>query len=365
MYKMRLLEAVKMSELIVLIGSGGSGKTFLAQKISKEQGYTYLDHDRNYIYLPKEGKDAKLSALQNFLNWLAKIVNSSPERNFVLDGYILFYDHFLKKLKPLIKHHEIKVKILFTSIETIIERRKRMPGNKNVPLPLSIFAIYSGIGRLIDWTKCELLNTTTFETIESYHQLMLALKNPVSHKVVEDFVASLVGKKYDKFYQAIELPFGIEVKGYSPTKASWGIVSSLVSFKGKSVVDIGCFHGYHLFKAEELGAKSMLGLDQHPGVVETVRQIAFLKSSFAEFRLFDVDNGIVPEKDVGMALNVLYHAKKPYEAFKKLLCCKEVVIETKLDRQALLNLAEQKGHKLVAERQSPRGDRKIMVFGSG
>ena len=63
----------------------------------------------------------------------------------------------------------------------------------------------------------------------------------------------------------------------------------------------------------------MLGLDQHSGVIETVKQIASLKSSCAEFKLFDIDKESIPEMGVGLSLNILYHAKKPYEAFKKLL----------------------------------------------
>ena len=240
-----------------------------------------------------------------------------------------------------------------------------LPAASTMYLPLSIFAIYQFIGRNIDWTKCELLNTSTLKTVETYHQLMLALENPISKSMVDNLLNSLLGKKYQKYYQVIELPFGTKTKGESPTVESWNIIGGLVSFKGKSVVDIGCNHGYQLFKAEELGAKSMLGLDQHPSVVATAEQIAFLKSSFAEFKVFDVDNEIVPERDIGLSLNTLYHAKKPYEAFQKLCCCKEVVVETKLDRQTLLKLAEQSGHKLAAERQSPRGDRKIMFFRSG
>lgn len=347
-----------MSELVILIGSGGSGKTFLAQKISKEQGHTYQSHDENYGLF--EG--SKEERFLKFLNRLAETVNSRPKEDFVLDGYLLYYDHFLEKLKPLIKHHEIKVKILFDSIAIIRERRKGAKEGKDVPLPISILAIYQFIGRSIDWTKCELLNTSTLKTVETYHQLMLALENPISKSMVDDLVKSLPGKKYQKYYQAIELPFGVKTKSESPTEESWKILSGLVSFKGKSVVDLGCNHGYHLFKAEELGAKSILGLDQHPDVVATAKQIAFLKSSFAEFRVFDVDKEIIPETDIGLSLNTLYHAKKPYEAFQKLLCCNEVVVETKLDRQTLLKLAKEKKHEFVSERQSPRGDRKIMVF---
>ena len=225
-----------------MVGSGGCGKTFLAQKISKEQGHTYLAHDAHYDYRQKE------EGLTSFLDWLAETVNSCPKKNFVLDGYTLFFDTFFKRLEPLIKHHEIKAKVVFAPLRVIKQRRKQQ--GKPV-LDSEILSTYYSIGKSLDWTKCELIDTSTFETVKNYCQLMQIL-NPVSRKAVEDFVASLAVKPqgYDKYYQAIELPFGIEVKGYSPTKASWKIVSSLISFKGKSVVDLGCNHGYHLFKAE-------------------------------------------------------------------------------------------------------------------
>ncbi len=106
-----------MQEIIILVGCGRAGKTTYASKIAKEKGYEYLTIDGNYHYTGEE-------EYFRFVDYIATVLNINSNKNFILDGYLDFDDHF-KVLKTKLIHHKIKPVLIFTNCEVI---RSRGPG---------------------------------------------------------------------------------------------------------------------------------------------------------------------------------------------------------------------------------------------
>ncbi|MBW1981073.1 MAG: class I SAM-dependent methyltransferase [Deltaproteobacteria bacterium] len=81
------------------------------------------------------------------------------------------------------------------------------------------------------------------------------------------------------------------VAGYHPARDELVQDFSKVDFRDKSVVDFGCNFGYFSFLAEKLGARKVLGVDNHPDIIEGCRILAALYESHAtEFMVDNIEN---------------------------------------------------------------------------
>lgn len=110
-------------------------------------------------------------------------------------------------------------------------------------------------------------------------------------------------------YQTIVLKGKVIRNG---TEKCWltleNILSSNISFKGKRVCDLGCFHGYFSFRAEDLGAKSVIGYDVNPKAKLVFDKIKEYNNSSAECIISDLDKDFVlPECDITLLLNTFHH----------------------------------------------------------
>lgn len=108
---------------------------------------------------------------------------------------------------------------------------------------------------------------------------------------------------YDTFYQDIEV---LGIIGYSRSVLTWKRLEDIIDWRGKKVLDIGCFHGYFSFKIEEMMAKEVIGLEKSTTVLETARQLGELVDSKVEFREWSGGDDF-PKCDVILFLNVIHH----------------------------------------------------------
>ena len=122
-----ILGVLRMSEIVILVGLMGSGKTTLA----KEFNYEYINFDFHYHkMIQKEHIINPPKDIPEFLNYISDIVNESPDENFVVDNWFKWNkdwwkveeDNTLQQLKKLLKHHEIKIIYLFTPFKLCYER---------------------------------------------------------------------------------------------------------------------------------------------------------------------------------------------------------------------------------------------------
>jgi hypothetical protein len=108
---------------------------------------------------------------------------------------------------------------------------------------------------------------------------------------------------YDATYQDVpEIGF----EGYSDSAGTWEQIRDLVEWKGKSVVDLGCFHGFHSFRAHASGARSVVGMDQATQALITARAINVMGGHRVKFQHWTADDP-VPPADVTLCLNALHH----------------------------------------------------------
>jgi hypothetical protein len=116
---------------------------------------------------------------------------------------------------------------------------------------------------------------------------------------------------YDKWYQDIQC---IGFEGYSKSWKTWdnikGVIEADKDWKNKTVIDVGCFHGYFSFICEQLGAKKVIGLDIDNRVLETANIIKKIMVSGVEFMQWEAGNP-TPVGDVALVLNMLHHTKDP------------------------------------------------------
>ena len=106
---------------------------------------------------------------------------------------------------------------------------------------------------------------------------------------------------------------GVEKTGNAKSHISWeNICNTGVSFYQKTVCDIGCFHGYFSFQAEEAGAKEVIGYEPEPVARARATEIGGLRGSNVKFvgRRFGESKFFDRRFDVVLALNMLHWVRK-------------------------------------------------------
>jgi len=160
-----------------------------------------------------------------------------------------------------------------------------------------------------------------------------------------------LGEHYDGFYQDIE---ALDLVGYSGSHKTWESIKDLMDWKDKSVVDLGCHHGYFAFKVEDSGAIAR-GLDQSETVLGTARLINEIRGGKVAFEEWKGGDEI-PECDLILYLNVLHHFDDPEQALAKMKAS-TVLLEANVEQRPLIE-----DHlKVVQEVGSHRAGRFIAV----
>jgi SAM-dependent methyltransferase len=119
-------------------------------------------------------------------------------------------------------------------------------------------------------------------------------------------------------YQRIELPYGLHTEGRDRTATAKQIFPE--DMTGKSVLDIGCSHGFFCFEAARRGATRVLGLDVEPEVVRKNRLLADCLGLNVEFGVIDIERQRLTEKfDYVLCLNVLHHLSNPLTVLDNLV----------------------------------------------
>jgi len=109
-----------MSELIIVCGLMGVGKTTFAKQYAEKFNYEYIDFDKEYHTqtqkFRKSSEKAKIQDVLNFIDKVAKQLNNNPDKNFVIDNWFKWYldwwkrmDNSLEILQKFLLFHKIKV----------------------------------------------------------------------------------------------------------------------------------------------------------------------------------------------------------------------------------------------------------------
>lgn len=295
-----------------ITGLTATGKTFLSKKIAKEFNIEYYSYDEHWDYKINTDNDKKY--VVEFLN---KLPNS-----FVIDAVPLSPEYFDFQNY---RNENIVVICVFKSditkwIKNIINKpyytTKNMPNFKNEYYK-DWLRFYNDI---INTIKPDFFyDSTTNKTISC--QEFKELKNDLNRQITQlkekkqyllkDYLDTLT---YDKYYQDIEC---IDFMGYSESYKTWENIKDLVRWENKSIIDLGCFHGYFSFKAKQAGTTNVTGLEISEIVLETTNIIRKIIGSNANFLQWSGKDK-TPNADIALVLNMLHHTKNEEETLKNI-----------------------------------------------
>jgi len=124
--------------------------------------------------------------------------------------------------------------------------------------------------------------------------------------------------KHIKWWHQVPLRDGTVTPGQIPIHTMESeYLFDKIDFEGKSVLDIGCWDGYFCFRAEQLGASRVVGLDNPRFRWGGLAGFEFLKEHFessVEFREGTIFDLPLEEFDVVLCYGVLYHVSDPLAA---------------------------------------------------
>lgn len=258
-------------KLIIVWGISGAGKTTFAKDYAKKHEGVYIDFDCIFNY--KEKNDNKFI---DFINRLSSLIKSNNQKLFIIDGYSGYDTPSIFYLKNKLGI-DIQLCLCFAAPHIIYQRQKDKVRKKAFDNFLSKEEIKKqteDLFFLIDsFDKNALFVDTTngFEFIDK--------KNWAQRWRDLLFISELSEKDYDQYYQDINLPSGINIKGYSESEKTWERLSNLIDFKNQKVLDIRCFHGFFSFKIEQAGAKEIDGLEKNNEAILTARKLSWLKKN--------------------------------------------------------------------------------------
>lgn len=292
-----------LKKKIFITGISASGKTHLAKHISKEKSLPYIDFDAhwNFNILTPEYEDI-------FLKWLPNqfVIDAIPYTN----NYLYFQKYREENDTTVICTVQFD---LITWAENII--------NKNY---FKLNSPYFKINFWDAWVHFYTVqtnnikpdyyfnnSTNTLLTIEEFETLKIKLLdiikgyNNKNQNFFKNYLDTYNPKLHDKKYQDIEC---IDFIGYSKSFETWNRIKDLVNWENKSVIDLGCYHGYFSFKAEQARANKVIGLEMWESVLKITKMIKHINLSKADFQIWKCGEE-TPIADIALVLNILHHAE--------------------------------------------------------
>ncbi|MBK6289748.1 MAG: methyltransferase domain-containing protein [Gammaproteobacteria bacterium] len=119
-------------------------------------------------------------------------------------------------------------------------------------------------------------------------------------------------------YQRIELPYGLSTNGKDRSSSADRMFPE--NLAGKTVLDLGCNHGYFCFEALRRGAMRVVGYDHSPMIIRRAARLAQAKGVIAEFEWRDLNHEPVTETfDYVLCLNVLHHLDNPLLQLERMM----------------------------------------------
>lgn len=111
-------------------------------------------------------------------------------------------------------------------------------------------------------------------------------------------------------YQKVDLPFGLSTPGVDRSR-SFDLIFP-ADLTGKTVLDLGCNHGFFCFEALRRGASRVVGYDMRPNTIRGARLLAKCLDLDVEFSVRDLNGPLIEEHfDYTLCLNVLHHLHDP------------------------------------------------------
>jgi len=346
-------------KLLIVVGTSCAGKTTFAKQYARENQGIYLNFDVLFDY------QAKTSDFEKLANKLQSLIQDSGKILFVLDGFIAMGNTPLT-IASLQNKLGIDVQLcLCFAAPHIVHQRQRYKAQdllRSAPITKEVITdtTESLFFTLVSIDDNPILVDTTHSTSE-----VIDLKTFPQRWRELLFLSSLDKMPHDRYYQDIELPSGIYMKGYSDSAKTWERLSSIINFSGRTVLDMGCFHGFFSFKVEEAGARTVVGTDKDDRAIQIARLISWLKNSKVSFQQSNIENLVLEQVyDIVLVLNMLHYTTKIDTALQNIFRSGNLIVfEIPVEQRDIISKwAAQAGFQLATETGSHRSERIILTF---
>ena len=354
-----------VKKLIIAIGDYGTGKTSFAEWYAQDNDGLFLDGELLIFDGLKDGTDR----FDIFVERLISTIPGSPKHLFVIDGYKGITSGYKRLQDPTFAYLrdklncDIQLCLCFAAPHIVQKRQMAKKGHVSDPLPREESEIERITYSLYSLAISSGSDSLFVDTTDGFHFVDRDAWPQRWQELL--FLSELDKRQHDKYYQDIDLPSGLVISGYSQSRETWVRLCQLIDFKGKEVLDIGCFHGFICFKAEESGAEKIHGLELNQDAIETARQVAWLRKSSVRFYQGDVVTFKADQVyDIVLALNMLHHVSDLGLALENLFRTgRQVVFEIPVTQEAaVIECADRFGFQLLGKTNSHRDDREIIIF---
>lgn len=346
---------------IFVVGNSGAGKTTLAKQYTEKYGLTYIDLDKNFNYAEVHNGSPDIT-----------FIKSLPEDNFIVDGgpYTRSPNSFRSVHENLVKHSFAKSCLIicaycsekdmfFTRIHEKIKAGNYQMDDSTMMKQLYYF--YFGAVNDFDYVPSLYFDSctnefTSKEEMQSRLKWLLVIKDSIIPNQ-NRFKSILDACGYDKYYQDIEY---INFIGKGTSYQSWDNIKTLCDWKGKSVADLSCFHGYFSFKICDMGG-FVTGFDAAP-ILNIPRLLNDIYAKSVRFIEWSAGQTFSKQYDIALCLDSLqYYPDK--ELALKLIPANSVLFDVRMNDISLVekyfNIKySKKSHRTNYEQMILFGERK-------
>jgi len=272
-------------------------------------------------------------SLSQFVDTLADRLNANPQQNFVLDGWFTVYNRdpqLLVELQKRVKH-DISLTIFYAGIDLLLSYSHEIEKPAvEWQTKERILRFYRKLWRVyVETTSPIRFRTRVGETSAQDFSLFLRGESMTATMAqIHDFKQRLRRRTHDLEYQTIKLPFGQTIPSRGEdTSAIVHQLAAVVPLRGKSVIDIGCYHCDATFALEDYGARLVVGMDAVPGALDTAHDLRNIWGYHTVLACDNFDTYRPTERfDIAMCLNTIQYCKDIPAAVAKLFRLADTVI---------------------------------------
>ena len=263
------------------------------------------------------------------LNEFTSIINNT-DRNIIVDGW------FKKENLIEIENKKIEFWLIYAEPHICLERFKKRVKKSSDP-NYTIEIINQTLQRVLE-NKYE--KVIIYDTAQPVEVNEIEFKRILNRDKVVEFqkIIKYIEENFpNKFYHGYNLPFGLKIEGLKVgdgdfiTEQTIREISKHVDFRGKTVLDLGCYSGFFCFKAKQLGAKHVSGLDCYDKILYVAKTLNEAFGLNINFVKANIETAKWGNYDIIFIFSIIHHTDTPFYILKKVFTKANELVMIELD----------------------------------